>query len=498
MGISLRSSNPVKLLAPLLLCLVLYRAGAEVDAPASARTVTIRTEDTGAALANPAMGWTLHFYSNVPANYGSKLSPADTLDDFPGLSTVYLRLPWAFLEPEEGKFNWAVLDTPAQRWIAKGKRVALRFTTSENWMRHATPEWVKNAGAKGVFYEFGKGRVAEGATWDPIFDDPVYLAKLGAFLAAAAKRYDGNPNVEFIDVGTYGLWGEGHTFMSSKQDSLRIQKLHIDLHLEHFKKTLLCLSDDFAGHDQPGRNFPVTDYALSRGVTLRDDSILVQPPPRSWYHAEMAREFWPKLPVILEHEHYAGSKERHAWSGDLLLQAVEEYHASFMSIHGEARQILGENRATIDRINRRMGYRLQPLEVTWPEQVAIAGPLERNQPLQRFKVGWKWVNKGVAPCYPGGFPCLTLKDAEGGIVSVLVDESLDLRDLRVGAPGAAPVTEHASEFAIGLVAPVTRPGTCDVFVSVGARDGTPRIALPLAGDDGQRRYKLGRITLRNP
>ena len=33
------------------------------------------------------------------------------------------------------------------------------------------------------------------------------------------------------------------------------------------------------------------------------------------------------------------------------------------------------------------------------------------------------------------------------------------------------------------------------FVPVGQRDGTPTIALPLANDDGQRRYRLGKITL---
>jgi hypothetical protein len=32
-----------------------------------------------------------------------------------------------------------------------------------------------------------------------------------------------------------------------------------------------------------------------------------------------------------------------------------------------------------------------------------------------------------------------------------------------------------------------------VYVSVGSRTGTPRIALPLPGDDGQRRYRLGSI-----
>jgi hypothetical protein len=478
--------NAHKLIPTILLC--------PACAVQAVESVTVKTEDPGAALVNPGMGWTMHFYSNDPANYGSKLSPADTLDDFPGLSTVYLRLPWAYLETEEGCYNWAILDTPAQRWIAKGKRIALRLTCSENWMKFATPEWVKNAGAKGTFYQYGKGRVEAGGAWDPFFDDPVFIAKLDAFLGAYAKRYDGNPNVEFVDVGTYGLWGEGHTHASSQQDKFELQKLHIDLHLKHFKQTLLCISDDFAGHDKPGRNFPITDYALSRGVTLRDDSILVQPPPRSWYHAEMAQAFWPKLPVILEHEHYSASKSRGAWSGALLLKSVEDYHASFMSIHGWPRDILTENRPLIDTLNQSLGYRIQPLEVTWSKTV----PIGKNAPQQAFKVKWTWTNKGVAPCHPGGFPCLTLKDAEGGIVSVLADESLDMRSLKVGPPGAAPTVTHESGFTIGGIGPTTKPGTYDLFISVGQRDGTPRLALPLAGDDGLRRYRLGQVTLQNP
>ena len=478
--------------------------GTTVALPAG-ETVTVTPEDTERALVNPGMGWTMHFYSNVTRNYGSKLGPSDTLDDFPGVTTVYLRLPWAYLEPEEGRYNWAVLDTPAQRWIAKGKRIALRLTCSENWMTYATPQWVKHAGAKGTFYEYGKGRRDKGGAWDPFFDDPVFVEKLDAFLAVYAKRYDGNPNVEFVDVGTYGLWGEGHTQASSRQDKIELKKLHIDLHLKHFKKTLLCISDDYAGHDKPGKHFPITDYALSKGVTIRDDSIVVQPPPRSWYHAEMAQVFWPRLPVILEHEHYGGSKHRGAWKPDLLLKSVEDYHASFMSIHGWPRQILTENREVIDRINLRMGYRLQPVRVTWPQTVPIATTQQaftdsndvtkNGNPGKRFTVQRSWINKGVAPCYPGGHPTLTLKDDKGGIVSVLVDETIDMRDLKVGPPGKAPVAEHKSEFITGLYAPTTRPGTYKLYVSVGQRDGTPTIALPLKDGDGQRRYLLGSITL---
>lgn len=465
---------------------------------------TVTPKDTGKALINPNMGWTMHFYSNVPGNYGSKMEPNDALDDFPGVSTVYLRLPWAYLEPEEGKYNWAILDTPAQRWIAKGKKIALRITCSENWMTYATPKWVKDAGAKGTFYQFVKGRTEESGPWDPFFDDPVFIHKLDAFLAAYAKRYDGNPNVEFIDVGTYGLWGEGHTHASSLQDKIEFQKLHIDLHVKHFKKSLLCISDDFAGHDKPGLRFPITDYAFSKGITLRDDSILAHPSGPAWYHDGMAQLFWPKFPVILEHQHYAAAQIHRNWSPEKIIESVEAYHASFMSIHSAPDSYLKENRPMIDAINLRMGYRLMPVSITWPKSVPIATTQgatgddvsDRSDKNKRFKVQWSWANKGVAPCYPGGHPALTIKDDKGGIVSVLVDESLDMRDLEVGEIGKAPVKEHVSEFIVGLFAPTTRPGTYDLYLSVGSRDGTPTIELPIEGSDGQRRYKIGTITLK--
>lgn len=459
--------------------------------------VTVRPADTDEALVNPGMGWTLHFYSNFIENYGSKLEPSDTVDDWPGLSVVYLRVPWSFLEPQEGQFNWSLLDTPAQRWIAKGKRIGLRISCSESWLRYATPQWVQAAGAQGIDFEFGKGPRPDGPLWDPEYLDPVFLEKLDHFLAALARRYDGNPNVAFLDLGSFGMWGEGHTGFSSRlndEQTFAVVKRHLDLHVRHFPRTLLCISDDVAGSSKPGRHFPAMDYALSQGVTMRDDSILVQPPPNSWYHAEMAEAFWPTLPVILEHEHFGSSKARGAWSGELLLKSVEDYHASYMSIHWWPREELNENRDTVARINRRLGYRLQLREIQWPAEVPLGAP---------FTVATRWANAGVAPCYQSAFWTLTLKDAQGGIVSVNTDEAFDLRTLTVGPPGQAPVQAIASRATVALQlkdprgnhAPPTQPGSYDLFVSVGGRDGTPRVALPLPNSDGQRRYRLGQIRL---
>ena len=470
-------------------------------APLAGNSMLVRSEagvnylkpvDNKKALVNPDMGWTMHYYSNVITNYGSKLEPSDTLDDFPGLSTVYLRVPWSFIELEEGKFNWELLDTPAQRWIEKGKRIAFRISAEESWMKYATPEWVKNAGAEGYDLERGDHGI-----WEPKFDDPIFLEKVENFVAAMAKRYDGKPYVDFVDVGHFGMWGEGHTVSTTNIDyPLELKKKHIDIYLKHFKNTLLCISDDFAGHDKPGNNFPITDYAFSKGVTIRDDSIMVQKAPIHWYHDGLAQQFWPKLPVILEHQHYGASLKNGAWDKDLFLKSVEDYHACYMSIHWWPRILLDENRDVIDKINLRMGYRLQLNEVSWPEKVTVG---------ESFSIQSEWNNAGVAPCYKGGYPCFTIKDEKGGIVAVLTEEQFNFRKLQTGEPGKSPSEKISSEFTIGsrfkdtakTFARNVQTGKFEIFVSVGHEDGTPVYELPYSGNDGFKRYKLGEIEVRD-
>ncbi|MDR3196598.1 MAG: DUF4832 domain-containing protein [Planctomycetaceae bacterium] len=445
-----------------------------------AEDTVVRPSDNGEVLLNPGMGWTMHFYSNGVSIYGAKLEPSDTLDWFPGCSTIYLRLPWSSVEPEEGKFNWAIVDTPAQRWIAKGKKIAFRFTCCEFGIGCGTPEWVRKAGAKGINFDkqhpYGKKENGQGG-WVPFYDDPVFLEKLDHFLAAAGKRYNNNPDVEFIDIGSFGMWGEGHTWYEhrlSQEETDKITKIHINLHKKHFPDTLLCISDSISkAGDGP---WPGMEYAFSQGVTFRDDSMLVRPyPHKPWDNAKMARELFSKtLPIILEHGHYGYTIEQKTWSGDVLLKIVEDHQASFMSIHWWPDIYLKENKETIEKINQRLGYRLQLRELRYPKQVSITTP---------FSVNWIWANTGVAPCYGGGFPALTIKDDKDGIVSVLVEDSFDVKSLSVAPPNETKEHEVKSEFRIGLMGPATKPGNYNVYVSVGRRDGTPQIALPLSDSD---------------
>jgi hypothetical protein len=475
--------------------IILFLAAVAV---AQRQRVVVQPQDTGEALINPGMGWQFQHYDNDIRRYTVDLEPSDAVEEFPGVSSVYIRLAWSYVEPEEGKFDWSLLDTAMQRWVSKGKQVSFRFSCSEGRASeaYATPKWVEMAGAKG--YRVERGKVVENSpVWEPDFDDPIFLKKLDNFLAALAARYDGHPDVAFIDVGSFGVWGEGHTFSSSGLPyTAATIKRHIDLHLKHFKKTLIVANDDFAGQ---GKGLETLSYARDKGLGLRDDSILVQGKDRAYYHAYLAHDFWPRVPVVLECEHFGGSKQRGAWEdGSLYLKAVEDYHASYATVHWYPREFLKENRDLIGKINMRLGYRLQLLEASWPSEAAAGAKME---------IGYRLRNAGVAPCLPGGHPTLTFKDAKGGVAAVFVDSGFNVRALPVGAPGQAmPVgrvdrklirQESMPYWQVTLPPPhILKPGSYGVYVSVGDVTGRPVIALPLPDGDGSRRYRLGQITVR--
>ena len=265
-------------------------------------------------------------------------------------------------------------------------------------------------------------------------------------------------------------------------------KLHIDLHLRHFRQTLIVANDDFTGSNAI-QTSPAMDYALEKGLGWRDDSIMVD--KIFWFHERQAAGFWPKRPVVIEPGHYHVVKQRGFWSGETMLASLEAHHASYYSIHGDPKEFLDENREAVDAANRRLGYRFQARRIVYPSRIKVAADPEKALP---FKVSFSFANAGVAPCYRSVFPCLTLKTASGGIAMVLADGDFDLSRLPVAPPGKADALTHTAEFSVGRWRrPVLPPGEYEVFLSVGEEDGTPVCELPLPGDDGARRYRIGRM-----
>ncbi len=345
---------------------------------------------------NPNKGWYIHYFDNGLDKYGSKLAPDDYLEDFPGLHDIYLRLAWSYLEPEENQYHWEVIDSEIDRWTKKGYKISFRITTRETHDAvYATPEWVKNAGAKGVMIQNGEGK----ASWEPDYGDPVFLEKLENFHATFAARYGGQPWLAYVDIGSYGDWGEGHTaFGSGKDWPLEVIKKHIDIHTRHYQKSQLIISDDFVGSRKAmdGSREKILAYIIKHGIGLRDDSVLVKyfadrHGYSSFRNPEFFDLFWRHEPVVLELQHFPAIEKEKLWrDGKPLVRAVEESHATYIGFHGWPREWLGQNKTLAHQLANRAGYWYFLKSIrTFP--VYYSG--------QASLIELVWENHGVAPAY---------------------------------------------------------------------------------------------------
>ena len=495
----------------------------------AAETVTVRPANHREPLVNPDMGLVAYHYSNRQWAYGQHLEPGDTLDWFPGIGCVYFRLPWCLLEPKEGEFRWDLIDTYARPWIAAGKQIAFRVTCCESRFTYATPEWVKDAGAKGWFF-----RDADpDDIWEPDYGDPVFLAKLEDFLRAMARRYDGKPYVAHIDVGTIGMWGEGHTraygeaCRKAGRDPEKAVYAHYELYRKCFPRTTILCIDDQAGaySELPFEQVPLMRRARELGFGWRDDSILVHlaewfakehtafASHPEWFHDGWARAFAPTAPVMVEHGHYGYTRQHGTWSDAKLVESVEDHQASWLSIHGWPRTVFEEAGAAFRAAALRIGYRFELEEVRYPAEIRLGETVD---------IVSTWTNVGVAPCYRGAFLAYALLDDRGRTVWAWTDETYNFKAAepmlkgvrrpvtrttraRFGAPGEIPAmndaiwayekTRGAAPFAQDRRIPTLRPGTYTLAVSLGDAAGVPTLNLPLP-NGCNKVYPIGKVSVR--
>ena len=372
--------------------------------------------DATRVLVNPHKGWYHHFPDNHPNKY-QITNDADLLE-FPGMDHLYIRLAWAYLEPKEGQFDWAVIDRIIEKWTAHGLCVAFRISCKETStdrleQQFATPRWVMEAGAKGGYFRMGKATGPDDP-WEPVFDDAIFLAKLDTFLAAFAARYDGKPWLRYVDIGSIGDWGEGHCWAGSRKElSYALRKEHIDLHLKHFKQSQLMISDDYIyALNAAEERASLHQYVIANGISYRDDSVMV-----NGYFSHSSDRFtvrspeffadtYQLTPTVLELEHYGEVKTLGNWethpdsaafkfgngkSGpDFFRGAVDLLHATYIGYHGDARAWLTDNPELTKELLNRCGYWLFPKSIELPQSII---------PGQTVPLTLVMENRGVAPPY---------------------------------------------------------------------------------------------------
>ena len=316
-------------------------------------------QDDKTVLSNPHKGWYWHYIDNgyTRIEYRDRIDPDDDMSDFPGLNHLYLRFDWSDIEKTEGVFDWSYLDEIMDTWSKRGYRFSLRACTFEGW-GDATPRWVYEAGAKYIQLH----------VLEPVYDDPVYLEKLENFMREFGRKYNNDPRIEFVDIGTFGTWGEGHTSAGSETiyPVECIQK-HIALHAKYFPDKIILLNDDMIGHrkEQPEEDKnEILSFALTVGAGARDDSVCVSSYSENFQYDTLRSpsffdHFWKTAPVDLEFEHYHSviARPPHYFAEGLpFIEACRRTHATYAGFHGYPRPWLEKFPFLTEYLANRLGY----------------------------------------------------------------------------------------------------------------------------------------------
>ena len=260
-------------------------------------TYTLRRFD--GPLTNPHKGFTVPTEAAWTFDPGFEYGPHGSLNngawDLVTYGSGYQQ--WNKLNPAKGAYDWSELEELLDALSAHNMGYALRvFPYSPSFIRDDgtpeenydwTPKYVYEEGAKKITARY-KDNNANAAV--PVWDDSVYLHYAKEFATALAAKYDGDPRIEYIDVRSFGEWGEWHVsnLDGSHMPSVEIQKDMLKHYASVFKKSLLVLPSDGYGD--------VYTYALSLGVTKRDDCLIGIPGTAD----SLVRAYEANMPTVAE------------------------------------------------------------------------------------------------------------------------------------------------------------------------------------------------------
>ncbi|MEN6428001.1 MAG: right-handed parallel beta-helix repeat-containing protein [Phycisphaerales bacterium] len=376
----MKRSRTISLLVTSLLGIAVCSTPGQATGPG--QTLTILPEQTDELLANPGMGW---------QTFHRTRDKDESLPDWIPSTVHYARWGWGVLEPEPGEIDYAFLDRTLQETRAAGQRLAFRvMCCSTSPGRPYQLAWLQEAGCKVLTVDYSG---QEGLTI-PDLDDPNTLARHLHLIQRLGARYDGHPDIDHIDLGTVGWWGEWHMSSSktARMPTMETRKLIIDAYVNAFRRTpLLMLIGDAE----------CLTYAVQRGTGWRADCLGDMGGfSKNWYHMRDAyprqiqeagvQDAWKKAPIAWETCWEMRRWVKEDWSLRYIFNYALALHGSYLNNKSAPLPISDEVRPEVERFLRRLGYRLVLRELKHPRQAQAGATL---------LIEAKWQNVGSAPCY---------------------------------------------------------------------------------------------------
>lgn len=320
------------------------------------------------------------------------------------ITTKYIRYDWSDIQPLEGSYNWNWIDSEIAECKAKGKKFAFgvmcantnRSIATPDKGKYVTPKWVFNAGAK--------SRTINATYWEtgqtikqiiPVWTDAVFLSKLQQFIAALGARYNGNPDIAFIDIRDYGNWGEQHLYELGGVNitSTQLKTMFIEPYKNAFPNTQLI--------NPWGETFynDTYEWAVNNEIGMRSDGIF------KYSNGSETTRAHQKAPSVFEYTaNYEWLTAENYWNTDTLLKYIEIGKPSYIQFDTQMYQA---NQALYTTIANRVGYHFVL------KNVKFSDTLKTNQ---NFNVETSILNKGVTNIYEKCELAIALLDINGNVV----------------------------------------------------------------------------------
>jgi len=465
------------------------------------QTVVVKPKPFHGVLVNPGIGFTtFQRFNGDTLNSGVKWTEGFpiqyqpfrgtlTTKDFPMTTIAYFRVYWRFIEPEEGVYRWDLLDQAMKTAHDRGQTLMLRIapygTNAETdvpaWYRKVTGEVLRKAPSTNNHSSWYRPLPSSQPDWQPyeaqwMVDpmNPAYVHFFGGMVRALGERYDGDPDLNLVDISIVGPWGEGAgTPLLTK----KVREGLMDSYLDSFHKTPLAV--------QP--TDPKTDeYAMSKAaVGWRADCLGDMGGfNKNWNHMtdyypeaiieDGLADAWKKAPVTMEACWVMQYWKDKGWDVHYIIDQAIKWHVS--SFNAKSSAVPPDLWPEVNNWLKRMGYRFDLRRFTYP---AVIGP---NRKLAF--TSW-WENKGNAPSYQQ-FP-LALRLKNDRQTAVMLTDA----DIRTWMPGdslynnnvfiPANLPDGDYELSLAIVDPVT---------------GQPKVKLAIEGMEPDGWYSLGKIQVK--
>ena len=480
--------------------------GVATAVSAQQTTVIVKPAEIHDVLVNPGIGFmTFQRFNGDALNAGTKWTEGFPIEyqpssgslknkDFPDTTIAYFRVYWRFLEPQKGIYNWALIDKALQTAHARHQTLMLRIAPHGTDATSDVPAWYREeTGEK--YHKIPGGWDATTGKWLINPENPAYAKDFGDCIRALGNRYDGDPDLDLVDISILAAWGEG-----AGTNLLTDKTRHalIDSYMDSFHKTPLVtqLGDEKTVAYTLSRSYEAARY--SAAAKQREASLGLERPHVGWRAdclgdmGSFSKTFnlmtdaypetiislgladaWRTAPVTMEACGVMQNWKDRGWDLQSIIHQSLQWHMS--SFNAKSSAVPPEWRTQVNEWLNRMGYRFVLRRFTYPATVDASRKLAFTS--------W-WENKGDAPAYRRYLLALRLKSDSGAAILMT---NADVRTWMPGdnlynnavfVPRSLPDGDYTLEIAL-----------------VGSGTREPKIKLAIAGVQPDGWYPMGTIKI---